>query len=340
MSILNIRNQKSKVRTNLRFFIILSLFLVPCTLLPNFIGMNYGARSMAMGNAYTALCDDPTAIFINPAGLAKTERISLILSHQNLYGISDLYNEMAAISVPIPFSRIGLGFTTINLLDVYSESIFHLSGAAKVDIFKYVLNFGLTLKYYRTQVAGYDVSNFTQTVQSAETPSGFGLDFGLLFDLKEDLSLGFSGRNLNEPKFSFISEEDKLRRDFSAGIYYNWRNAVNFLADYIWNSDESHFNLGGEMWFYEVFAARIGVNGDKLTAGFGLKTKRWTLDGAVLSHDELGSTYRISLGMSFGKKYSEVRSVKSKDKKQSLVSDDKWGNLKRWIYRHCPLWYR
>ena len=31
---------------------------------------------------------------------------------------------------------------------------------------------------------------------------------------------------------------------------------------------------------------------------FGLKTKKWTIDGAILSHEELGSTYRISLGIS------------------------------------------
>ncbi|MBC8383972.1 MAG: conjugal transfer protein TraF [Candidatus Cloacimonetes bacterium] len=309
MRIFEIRNQKSEVRDQklevnayLRLFIILTVFLVPCILFPNFVSMNYGARSMAMGSSYTALVDDPTAIFINPAGLSKTKRISLALSHQNLYGITDLYNEMAAISVPIPYSTIGLGYTTINLLDVYAESIFHFSAASKVNILNYPLNFGFTLKYFMTQVNGYDISNFTQTVLPAETPSGFGFDLGLLFDVNKDLSLGLSGHNLNEPKFSFISEEDKLMWNFSAGICYNWRNSVNFLADYVWNSDDSHCNLGGEMWFYNVFAARIGVKGDRLTAGFGLKTKIWSLDGAVLSNNELGSTYRISLGWKFGRK--------------------------------------
>ena len=86
------------------------------------------------------------------------------------------------------------------------------------------------------------------------------------------------------------------------GICYNWRNSVNFLMDYVWSSDDSGLNLGSEIWFYDVFAARIGMFNEKLTVGFGLKTRKWSLDSAVLSHQELGSTYRISFGMNIGKK--------------------------------------
>ena len=38
---------------------------------------------------------------------------------------------------------------------------------------------------------------------------------------------------------------------------------------------------------------------EKLTAGFGLKTNYWLIDTAVLAHEQLGSTYRISLGFKF-----------------------------------------
>ena len=54
------------------------------------------------------------------------------------------------------------------------------------------------------------------------------------------------------------------------------------------------------MWFYEIFAARLGMLNEKLTAGFGLKTKNWSIDGAVIAHEQLGSTYRVSLGLKFG----------------------------------------
>ena len=105
-----------------------------------------------------------------------------------------------------------------------------------------------------------------------------------------------------EPTFQFISEGDKLGREHTAGICYNWRNSVNFLADYVSRNNDSQWNLGSEIWFYDIFAARLGMYDEKLTGGFGLKTKNWLIDGAVIAHEKLGSTYRISLGLKFGNK--------------------------------------
>ena len=72
------------------------------------------------------------------------------------------------------------------------------------------------------------------------------------------------------------------------------------MADYVWTKNDSQWNLGSELWFYEIFAARLGILNERLTAGFGLKTKYWSIDGAVIAHEKLGSTYRISLGLKFG----------------------------------------
>ena len=105
-----------------------------------------------------------------------------------------------------------------------------------------------------------------------------------------------------EPKFQFISEGDKLVRKHTAGICYNWLNSVNFLADYVWTNNDSQLNMGSEIWFYDVFAARLGMYNERLTAGFGLKTKSWSLNSAVIAHEQLGSSYRISLGLKFGDK--------------------------------------
>ena len=100
---------------------------LPICVYANFIGMNNGARSIAMGNAYVALSDEPTAIFTNPAGLARIDQFYLAGSHQNLYGLSDLYNDMVAISFPTALFRTGIAIQQINLLDIYSEQIFYLS---------------------------------------------------------------------------------------------------------------------------------------------------------------------------------------------------------------------
>ena len=253
--------------------------------------MNNGARSLAMGNAFVALSDEPAAIFSNPAGLARIDQFYLTGSRQNLYGISNLYNDMIAISFPTPIIRTGIAIQQINLLDTYSEQIFYFSAAGIIKPQNIPIRFGASLKYESAKVENYE---------NAENPANFDMDLGILVDVTTNLFLGYSIKYILEPKFQFISEGDKLERKSIAGICYNWRNSVNFLADYIWTNNDSQWNLGSEMWFYNIFAARLGMCNEKLTAGFGLATNNWAIDGAVIAHEQLGSTYRISLGLKFG----------------------------------------
>ena len=60
--------------------IILIIILLSASLFGNFIGMNNGARSLAMGNAFVALSDETTAIFYNPAGLARINQFNIAAS--------------------------------------------------------------------------------------------------------------------------------------------------------------------------------------------------------------------------------------------------------------------
>ena len=271
--------------------IILMIMLLPICLSANFIGLNNGARALAMGNAYVALSDEPTAIFFNPAGLARANKFHLSASHQNLFGLTNLSNDMVAFFFPTPIFRTGIAAQQINLLDTYSEQIFYLSVAGIIRLRNIPIRFGTSVKYESAKVENYE---------NTDNPTNFDLDFGILIDFTENIFGGFSVKNLLEPKFQFISESEKLERKFTVGICYNWRNSVNFLADYIWQKNEKQWNFGGEMWFYDIFAARLGVCGEKLTAGFGLDTNSWSVDGAVFAHEQLGSTYRISLGLKFG----------------------------------------
>ena len=272
---------------------IILLIISANLLVANFIGMNDGARPLAMGNAFVALSDETTAIFHNPAGLARTNGYYFIGSRQNLYGLSDLSNDMIGISFPTPYLRTGIAAQQINLVDTYTEQIVYLSFAGTISYTNIPIRFGFSLKYESAKVKNY---------QEAKNPKNFDLDLGILIDLSENLFIGYSLKNVLEPKFQFISRNDKLSRQHRLGICYNWKNSVNFLADYINEENNSQWNLGSEIWFYDVFAARLGMLDENLTIGFGLKTNKWLIDGAVFAHEQLGSSYRMSLGLKFGVK--------------------------------------
>lgn len=273
--------------------IILILFFLPIYSYANFIALNNGARSLSMGNAFVALGNEPATIFSNPAGLAKINSFYFSGSHQNLYGISDLYNDMLAISFPTSIFRTGIGIQQVKLLDAYSEQIIYFSAASIIRIKNIPFRFGGSLKLESANVINYE---------EAKNPSNFDFDFGILVDFSDNFFFGYSMKYLLEPKFKFISKTDQLKRQMTTGICYNWRNSVNFLADYSWSENKSKWNFGSEIWFYDIFAARLGMHDEKLTSGFGLKTNYWIFDVAVMAHQKLGSTYLISIGLLLGKK--------------------------------------
>ena len=258
-------------------------------LFSNFISMNNGARSLAMGNAFVALSENADAVFTNPAGLARNNKFNLVMSHQNLYGISDLYNSMVAVSIPTPIFRTGIAIQQILLLNTYSEKIVYFSAASILRVKGKPVRFGGSIKLESVSVKNY---------LDADNPSNLDFDMGFLVDFTKNLYFGYSLKYILEPEFIFISGGDKLMKKQITGICYKWRNSVYFLSDYVNIDSKSYWNLGSEIWFFNVFSARLGMSDDRLTMGFGLKTKKWTIDGAILSHEELGSTYRISLGIS------------------------------------------
>jgi len=275
----------------IKILFIITLF--PVLLFSNFIGMNSGARSIGMGNAYTALSDESISIFYNPAGLARINQFQIQASNQNLFGISDLYSNMVSMALPTSVLRTGFAVQKISLEDAYSEQIIYLSLAGIIKPNQIPIRFGLSLKHESVKVEDYDGSN---------SPKEFDLDIGFIIDFNQNLFFGYSAKNMLEPEFKFISNGDKLKIQQSLGICYKWRSSVYFLADHVWTDLDSQWNFGSEIWFFDVFAARLGLFDESLTAGFGLRTKKWIVDSAVLSHEELGSTYRISLGFKYGEK--------------------------------------
>lgn len=266
------------------------LILVPALLSANFIGMNWGARPMALGETYVGLANDPSAVFWNPAGLSYVDTYSILASHQNLYEVGDLYNQMVAVSIPLKYVHVGAGWSQINLLDEYAEQVIAISAASIIWYKNIPIRFGVSLDNYSVRVPGYD---------DAKNASTFDADAGLITTPLKNFSVGFVARNIFERSIKLVSENEKLNRNLTLGAHYQWRDVVNFLLDYRWDRDESSVHFGWEIWFFDVFAPRIGLNREYLTVGFGLKAKHWNLDGAVYSHEELGSTYRISFGLHF-----------------------------------------
>jgi len=78
-----------------------------------------GARALGMGGAFTAVADDPSTTFWNPAGLTSSTSGELMIMHSELFG--DLIDrDFAAYTQPVDWNllggeRSGIGITLIRL---------------------------------------------------------------------------------------------------------------------------------------------------------------------------------------------------------------------------------
>ncbi len=65
-----------------------------------------GARALAMGSAFTAVANDPSTTFWNPAGLSRTRTRELLLMHAERFG--DLIDrDFASFVAPVNWSLLG-----------------------------------------------------------------------------------------------------------------------------------------------------------------------------------------------------------------------------------------
>ena len=71
-------------------------------------------------------------------------------------------------------------------------------------------------------------------------------------------------------------------------------------ADYEIYPESSKLHIGIELWFYDTFAPRIGLDEEYLTMGFGLKSNWWDFDFGLKAHEELGTTYRFGFNLKYG----------------------------------------
>jgi long-subunit fatty acid transport protein len=186
-----------------------------------------GARAMGMGGAYTAVAEDASALYYNPAGLALIRRIELgaAFTHQNdkltvnYRGrsldspISSTNLHQVALAYPVPTYRgsfvLGFGYHRIVSLDRdYFRSGMTLSGVEEVESISERGGLGL----YSVGVA-FDAS----------PDVSLGLSFGLLGG-SSDVSYSFSQTAAGEEpdEYWYKSESDIDGYTGSMGLLYKF----------------------------------------------------------------------------------------------------------------------
>ncbi|MFQ5822539.1 MAG: PorV/PorQ family protein [bacterium] len=282
--------------------------------------LSVGARALALGNAYVALSEDPTAVFWNPAGLDYLEKKSTSFYYTSLIAGSN-FSFVGFVYPTVSIGSFGFGWLRLGTGDIeergsdaepganfdFSQQQFLFSYAKQL---KKSFSIGLTVK----------IESFSFSIQNL-SDSGVGADLGLLyrpdFDsaILRDLSLGINIQNIINPKTRLVDMSESSPINFKIGLakpvrFGEARNAFTLLFDI--NKSESApmmYNLGGEYSFHNQAMLRIGVNDGQIAFGAGASYSNFHIDysfGKLFDGPDFSANHRFSVTIEFGKGKTEL----------------------------------
>lgn len=273
-----------------------------------FLKMGAGARAAAMGNAYSAVADDVTAGYWNPAGLSQIDSSQISVMHNE--GLVDTKYEYLGAATKMGQSALALNVYSMNYgsIDSYDNSnnptgSFDAGSLAGALTFASPLNdklsWGVSAKYIKESI-------------DDENATGFGGDFGLLYN-SGNYKLAATLQNIGQ-KMKFVSEEASLPTLVRVGA------ARNFLSEKLlvavdaskYNDNDLTYHGGLDFKVTQMMSLRAGyettpsnnIDVEGLTgvaAGIGLQFSSLAFDYSFRPFGDLGDTHRVSLLIKFNR---------------------------------------
>jgi len=301
-----------------------------------------GARAVGMGCAYTALSDDSSAMYYNPAGLSSLSHHEVAFMYMK--GFEDQKLEHIAAAVPMPFGLIG-DYATLGVSGLFSQNGTIEVNRTKADgsfLSQQTLSAGSDMVgavSYSERVANMDVragkkdyrldhllgitgKMIRSTLAETYSASAAAFDLGYLLKAPEaGLSLGASLLNAGS-KMTFVSVGDPLPLTTRFGAAFSpaipettlpASQSLTFAADgeYLMHEEQWHMNFGAEYSAWRNYAVRLGYRFHReaagLTFGFGAAWRGLGIDYAWAMSDDLTDVHRFSVTYRFGKLTSRRR---------------------------------
>ena len=260
-----------------------------------------GARALALGSNFVSVADDATALYWNPAGLARMTRHQLVLSTESSVDLEGVQRGFVAAAVQTRIASLGLGWSRTSLEDAANEDLVYLSASRTLvqRTLGAFISLGATLKvaHVGLQTDGFQVEG----LRSSDTH--LTADVGLLAAPIPNIRLGVIVRNLGRPQFDLIAGGGRtnLENQTEWGMTFLWGPEAQLNFSRLRNPGrEADTKLGVELGLSEPLRVQLGVARNQVTGGLGARWSDWRLQVGVSAHRELGLTTRVGLHLDIG----------------------------------------
>lgn len=302
----------------------------------DFLSLGVGARPLGMGGSFSAVADDSTASYWNPAGLGSLNRSEITFMRSTINDL-DSYNFVNYIHPVGGGGALGVSWIRVGIDDIPVTAVKYptqpVGPGNRPEIKR---NFNLTdnafmLSYgggYDNLFVGFNAKLIYISGYQKYNALGVGGDLGLLW-ISPDHQLGrfsvalvvqdFFRTKLywNTPPETVeqAAHTDTIMQNFRLGFAYR-RKIKSLRSHLILSVDVDslynfEFHYGTEYIFSDLLSIRFGVQERKgvetihnVTAGVGLRLgfvtgAAFSIDYAFLGNNDLGNSSRLSLTLRF-----------------------------------------
>ena len=289
-----------------------------------FLSVGADARACGMGEAFTTVEGQASALFYNPAGMARLGS-SIDMATNYTKWIADITHYSLSCAFKPKAGRYGVFGISVLFVD-YGEIQGTMvwpnpEGYIETEVFRpaaYAIGIGYARALTDKFVVGGQIKHTSQSLGKSVIPdegvkkniaSTFAYDFGTIYRTGfKSLSFGMCVRNFS-PEVKFEEEGFQLPLTFKIGISMDLLDI--FMSDHKDHSllvaiDAAHprayreyINLGMEYKFMNMLALRVGyvTSQDEygLTAGFGVHQFGISFDYAYTPFGVFGNVHRFTL---------------------------------------------
>lgn len=280
-----------------------------------YLKMGVGARALGMGGAFTAVADDSTAAFWNPAGLARLRKSEASFMHANLSDDRDFdfinYAHKLKSNSGKDNGTLALSYMAFGIDDI-PETRENPDGTPVLDSNGNVKVFGnfkdkesnLFVSYGRAVndklYAGLNLKYLKHKLYSNKADT-MGFDLGFLYEVNEKTSLGLSIRDMAESMDwdTGTGTKDDVPLTTTFGVAHRFNDKFLVAADLNKVKDMScKLFCGAEYQIHENVSLRVGSHDKDLTLGASFKLDTWRFDYSY-ADETLGDAHRISCSKTF-----------------------------------------
>ena len=270
----------------------------------NFLKLGVGIRAIGMGGAFSAVADDASSIYWNPAGLVQLEDNQVEFMHTNyLLGIN--YEYVVLAQKLDEKSALGVSFGWLNSGDIERTTMNEPGGTGEYFAAKdTVATLGTARKMGENLLLGVGIKFMAENLDDQQAQT-WGVDLGSIIKLTPELSLSGGIQNLGG-KMRFMEEEDRLPLNYRVGIAYK-PSSNGFILALDLNQpvdNELYVNIGtefsnGPLALRGGYASGPADIGSGFSFGFGLKLLQFGLNYAWVPYGKLGDVHRVSLNINY-----------------------------------------